>query len=153
MSRCTNSAMASIFCNCAVFPAAKVLTSCFIGSDAPVCPLYRFPSQLPMLCQLAKSFFRDVPPAGKNDTIIWPATPLHGGMSGSCLIPFTSLTTHCDRLPLPSVGFTSGCASHEALYSQPGGSCNEKWLSRTGSVSWKLQVSCNQKGCSSTSYS
>src|SRR5271170_6017938 len=110
MSCCTNSAIACIFCNCPVFPAAKVFTSCLIGSDAPVCPLYRLPSQLPMLCQLANSFFRDVPPAGKNDTIICPATPLHGGMSGSYLIPLTLLTTHCDTLPLPSVGFASGSA-------------------------------------------
>ena len=39
--------------------------------------------------------------------IIWPATPLTGGMSGSERIAFTLLTTHCDSTAA-SVGFTSG---------------------------------------------
>src|SRR5713101_3449497 len=108
MSCCTNPAIACIFCSGVVLPATSLLTSCLIGSDASICPLYRLPSQLPILPQFANSFFRDVPPAGKNDTINCPATPLHGGISGSYRIPFTSLITHCDTLPPPSVGFTSG---------------------------------------------
>src|SRR2546429_7283110 len=108
MSCCTNQAMACIFCNNVAFPATKPFICCLIGSDASICPLYRLPNQLPILPQFANSLFREVPPAGKNDTINCPATPLHGGISGSYRIPFTSLITHCDPLPPPSVGFISG---------------------------------------------
>src|SRR5208282_378930 len=125
MSCCINPAIACIFDSRAVFPAVRLRVSCFIGSDACICPLIRFSYQLPMPSQLANSFFRDVPPDGKNDTIIWPAKPSHGGMFGSGLIPFTSLTVHCSRLPLPSSGFTSACESQETLKSQLEGSCSE----------------------------
>src|SRR6266403_2249601 len=125
MSCCTNRAMACIFCSCVVFPAVKPVTCCLIASDASICPLTRFPYQLPISAQFANSFFRDMPPAGKNDTIIWPATPFTGGISGSCRSPLTSLTTHCDAFPPPSDVFNSGWESHEALYSQPAGSRGE----------------------------
>src|SRR5580698_943042 len=125
MSRCTNPAMACIFWSCVAFPAVSALTSCLMGCDASICPLIRSWYQLPMLCQLAISLFRDVPSAGKNDTIIWRATPLQGGISGSYLIPVTPLTTHCTGLPVPSAGLTSVAESHDALYSHPGGSRSE----------------------------
>src|SRR5580658_6146378 len=125
MSCCTNDATACIFGNNVTLPAARVFTSCLIGSDAFPRSLVRFPYQLPILSQFTNSFFCDVPPDGKNDTIIFPATPLRGGMSGSDLIPLTSPTAHCNTLPLPSPGFTSAWKSQEDLKSQPEGSCSE----------------------------
>src|ERR1700722_1031657 len=117
--------MACIFARVVAFPVIKVFTSCLIGSDASIRLLTRLAYQLPMPSQLTNSFFSEVPPEGKNETIIWPAKPSHGGMSRSGLIPLTSLTAHCNTLPLPSAGFTSSCDSQEALKTQPGGSCSE----------------------------
>ena len=48
----------------------------------------------PISRQLVNPFVPE-PPGGKKDTIIWPASPSHGGMSSSGRIPFISLTTHC----------------------------------------------------------
>src|ERR1700678_1051414 len=108
MSCCTNEATACIFGSNVVLPAAKALTSCLIGADAFVRSLVKFTYQIPMLSQFTNSFFFLVPPDGKKDTIIFPATPLSGGMSGSDLIPWMSPTVHCKTLPLPSAALTSG---------------------------------------------
>src|SRR6266478_3553968 len=61
MSCCTNLAMACIFCSCVVFPAVKPVTCCLIASDASICPLTRFPYQLPISAQFANSFFLEIP--------------------------------------------------------------------------------------------
>ena len=117
--------MACIFARVVVFPSVKAFTFSLMGWEASIRVLTRFPYQFPMSSQLANSFLFDVPPDGKNDTIICPATPFKGGMSGSGLIPLTSLTAHCNTLPPFSSGFTSACESHEALNTQPAGSCSE----------------------------
>src|ERR1035438_253428 len=125
MSCCTNPAMACIFGRVAVFPATRLLTCFLMASDASILALTRFAYQPPMPSQLENSFFCDVPPDGKNDTIICPARPCHGGISGSFRIPGMSPTVQYRALPFLSSGFTSGCASHDALNTQPGGSCSE----------------------------
>src|SRR6266481_4993815 len=104
MSCCRNPAIACILARVADFPAAKPLTPCLMASDESIRPPVRFAYQLPMPSHVANSFFWVLPPAGKNDTTNWPARPSHGGISGSCLIPVTSLTVHEDTLPPRSVG-------------------------------------------------
>src|SRR6266850_1670757 len=106
MSRCTKSAMVDIFARTVGFEVANSTTFCWIWGEAPMRPLAKFQYQVPISRQLLKPFLSEKPPGGKKDTIIWPRTPATGGISGSGLIPLTSLTFHSAWLA-DCVGFTS----------------------------------------------
>src|SRR5215471_14658160 len=103
-----NSARACIFSKAEVFVAVSLFTCSLICAEASIRSLSRFEYQFPMPLQSAYPFFGDGPPAAKNEMIICPATPSHGGILGSPRIPLTSVTTH-DHWLLPLwLALTSG---------------------------------------------
>src|SRR5229473_7095987 len=124
MSSWTKFASAFILSRGVGASAVKAATFCLISGDAAKRPFSRFQYQVPISRQLLNPF-AVAPPDGNNERIICPCRPCLGGICSSYRTPFTSLTTHCHWLLPVWVGVTSGWFNHEALYSQPAGSCKE----------------------------
>src|SRR5216684_2202792 len=117
--------MACIFCKVVVFEASSLATCCLISGEASTRSPTRLEYHFPIVSQSIFVFRFGLAEDVEKDTIICPSTPRMGGMNGSLLIPFRSLTVHCHELAPVPVGLTSGWFSQETLYSQPGGSWME----------------------------
>src|SRR2546430_16244011 len=89
-----NRARACIFARGVFNEPVRVTTCCLISGEASrrpwVSPLY----QAPMSFHVRNP--RLVPPGGMRETTMEPATPLHGGISGSHFTSGISFTIHCD---------------------------------------------------------
>src|SRR5439155_6979613 len=107
MSRCANSPRAFIFAAGALAEAVSDATFCLSSGEASRRPLVSPWYHIPICFQFCNPWFCAELPGGKNETIIWPATPCQGGILSSCFIPLMSLTLHCDWFP-DCAGFTSG---------------------------------------------
>src|SRR6266403_1506163 len=96
MSRWRKSASARILSSDVDADAVSAATSCLMSGEASRRPWVRSLYQLPMSDHDKKPRF--FPPGGTSDTIIRPATPFHGGISGSHLIAGRSFASHCHWL-------------------------------------------------------
>src|SRR6266496_3307594 len=86
--------------------AVRAATFCLISADASSRPATRPLYQVPISRQSLNALF-EVPPGGKRDTIISPATPARGGIRSSSRIAFTSETVQSQTFDPAGVGFTS----------------------------------------------
>src|SRR5690349_19820959 len=116
--------MAIIFPSWDDFEAVRAATFCFMSADESyrpfVSPLYHVP-----ICSQFVNTFAFCPPGGRKVTTIWPIRPFIGGISSSFRTPFTFDTVQV-AWPAPDAdGLMSAKLRNVALYSQPGGSCNE----------------------------
>src|SRR5262245_39777829 len=97
MSCCMKLAIAFIFASLVEDDAVRAVTFCFMsgeGSSLPASnPLYQVPISSQLLNPLA-----EIPPGGKRETIITPATPGRGGIRSSSRMALISFIVHCHEL-------------------------------------------------------
>src|SRR6266567_1690596 len=86
--------------------AVKAATFCLISGDASNRPATRPLYQVPISRQSLNTLL-EVPPGGKRETIISPATPGRGGICSSSRIPFTSEIVQRHTFGPAGVGLTS----------------------------------------------
>src|SRR6266496_6427027 len=107
MSCWTKPASALIFSSAVGDAAVRAATFCLIWGDESNRPATRPLYQVPISCQSLNTLV-EVPPGGKRETIIFPATPGRGGICSSSRIARTSETLHRQTFDPAGAGLTSG---------------------------------------------